>query len=193
MEPTSSVSTTTEPTVTESPSTVLSLSSPGLEFAADCAVGTPESCSVFRPENTSYMGNGNVSPELTWSNVPSGTASFAIKFTDLTFGQAHWAIWNIPAGSTSLPAGIAGDTSNPAVPAGAIQTNATFAEGFGYLGPQAPCNVYEFVLYALAVERFEPSKPDFVTLVGDELEAAEAPVLGRATLAARNYVAGECD
>jgi Raf kinase inhibitor-like YbhB/YbcL family protein len=170
----------------------LTMSSPALSSSPACSVASPDLCAVFPQENTSYSGNRNLSPELHWTNVPSGTASFALEFTDTTFGQIHWAIWNIPGDATALPAGIADDSTTPALPRGASQTNATFADGDGYLGPQAPCNVYEFVLYALAVETFTPEKPDYVTLVGDELESLGGAILGRATLSARNFVAGEC-
>lgn len=171
---------------------VFSLSSPSLANSPDCSATTPEACGVFAPDNTSYMGNMNQSPELSWSNVPTGTASFALTFKDVSFGQPHWAIWNIPANLTMLPAGIPNDSTMPALPSGASQTNATFADGDGYFGPQAPCNVYEFVLYALAVATFTPTKPEFVALVGDELEALGTAVLGRTTLSGRNFVAGEC-
>lgn len=171
----------------------LTLSSPVMESSPECSPATPEPCGVFPPENTSYQGNANISPELTWDNVPPGTQSFAVKLTDVTFGQPLWAIWNIPGEATSLPADIPGDSPMPAIPAGASQTSATFVEGDGYYGPQSPCNVYEFVLYALAIDTFTPEQRDYVTLVGDELEALGDVILGRATLAVRNFVAGECE
>lgn len=139
------------------------------------------------------MGGMNVSPELAWTNVPAGTKSFALKFTDVSFGQTHWAIWNIPGTLLSVQAGIPSDSATPTFPEGATQTNATFADGDGYYGPQAPCNVYEFVLYALDVETFNPTQPAYVTLVVDELEALGDSILGRATLAGRNFVAEECE
>lgn len=169
------------------------LASSALPNSSGCSVEAPEACAVFPPEHTSYMNNTNLSPPLVWSGVPSGTASFALKFSDVTFGQTHWAIWNIPANVTSLAAGIASDSPMPAAPAGASQTNATFADGDGYFGPQAPCNVYEFVLYALSTATFAPTKPEFVTLVSDELEGLGDAILAKATLSGRNFVAGECE
>jgi Raf kinase inhibitor-like YbhB/YbcL family protein len=139
------------------------------------------------------MENMNISPALEWSDVPEGTKSFALEFKDVTFGQLHWAIWNIPGTATGLPAGIDGDSSTPETPAGTTQVNATFADGFGYLGPQAACNVYEFTLYALSVETFTPTQLEYVTLVSEELKALGPAILAQGSLAGRNYVAGECD
>jgi phosphatidylethanolamine-binding protein (PEBP) family uncharacterized protein len=56
---------------------------------------------------------GNVSPELTWSNPPAGTQSFALMMYDpdapTGSGWWHWVVYNIPASTTSLEA----DTGNP--------------------------------------------------------------------------------
>src|ERR1700739_3338848 len=55
---------------------------------------------------------GNVSPELSWSNAPAGTKSFAILMHDpdapTGSGWWHWVGYNIPANVSSIPAG-AGD------------------------------------------------------------------------------------
>ena len=58
-----------------------------------------------------HTGEGvDVSPSLAWSDVPDGTASFAIVCHDpdaplLTpkgYGYVHWVLYNIPANTTSL-------------------------------------------------------------------------------------------
>jgi Raf kinase inhibitor-like YbhB/YbcL family protein len=165
------------------------LSSPAFDDVDACSESNPAACDAFPEENISFMESPNISPELDWEGAPAGTRSFAITFADLSFGQPHWAIWNIPAAATMLPADIAKDTTLPALPAGAVQTNATFAEGDGYFGPQAACNVYRFELYALSLEAFSPTEPEFVVLVRDELDALGDAILGRATLTARaNYM-----
>src|SRR5687767_11371161 len=55
-----------------------------------------------------------VSPPLTWTGAPEGTASFVLIMRDISAptgdGLAtdvlHWMLWNIPATTTSLPEGI---------------------------------------------------------------------------------------
>src|SRR5690606_21766988 len=100
----------------------------------------------------------------------------------------------IPGDLTTLPAAVAQDSTTPQNVLGAVQSNATFAEGDGYYGPQAECNVYRFTLFALAVASFTPSQPEFVTLVRDELLALGNDVLlGHATLSARSNYMNSCE
>jgi Raf kinase inhibitor-like YbhB/YbcL family protein len=135
------------------------------------------------------MERPNISPELRWTGVPAGTQSFAIVLFDVTFGQAHWVIWNIPANVTMLAANVPKDTATPATPAGARQANANFAPqgGDGYFGPHLPCNVFHFALYALSSSTFSPMKPDSSVLVAMELaELGGDRVLGLAKLTGRS-------
>jgi hypothetical protein len=133
------------------------------------------------------MGNANVSPELRWTSVPEGTQSFALVLQDVTFGQAHWVMWNIPASVTMLAANVPKDTAMPPVPAGARQANAIFATaGDGYFGPHIPCNVFRFELHALSTSTFSPKEPESAGLVYIELQELGDPVLGIATLTGRS-------
>jgi hypothetical protein len=62
-----------------------------------------------------YTGNfhechgGNVSPPLTWTNVPSGTRSFALVVFDFDgragLGVVHWVVYGIPPEVTMLNEG----------------------------------------------------------------------------------------
>ena len=67
---------------------------------------------------------GNVSPSLAWSNAPAGTKSFAVTMYDpdapTGSGWWHWVVFNLPADTTSLPAGA----GNPGgkLPKGAVQS-----------------------------------------------------------------------
>lgn len=166
------------------------LTSLAFQSSAECSDSAIASCGIIPEQNSSYMNSPNSSPELHWAGAPAGAQSFAITLLDVTYGQPLWAIWNIPATESMLGAGLAGDALL-AAPAGAQQCNATFADGDGYFGPDTPCNVYEFELFALSTAVFTPTKPEYVTLVRTELLDAGTTVLGRAKLAARsNYMLG---
>jgi phosphatidylethanolamine-binding protein (PEBP) family uncharacterized protein len=158
---------------------------------AGCSKDMAMSCAVFPRDLASYMSGPNISPELAWTGVPSGTQSFGLVLQDLTNGNAHWAIWNISGSLTMLAADIDKDTAMPAVPAGSQQTNATFANSVtmdGYFGPGSACNVYEFVLYALSVPTFTPSSTTDANAVRTALDGAGSMLLGKASLRGRqNY------
>lgn len=100
---------------------------------------------------------GNISPALSWSRAPAGTRSFAVLMFDPDApggGWWHWAVFDIPAQVTSLPAG-AGDPRRHLLPAGAIQSRNDFgAPGYGGpCPPPGPPHHYHLMLYALRVAR----------------------------------------
>lgn len=163
------------------------LTSPAFDNVEGCSVDTPGPCATFPDENVSYMENANVSPELEWTGVPSGTQSFALVLFDVTYGQAHWALWNIPADAVMLAADVPQDVKMPASPVGSEQANANFAttSDDGYFGPHMPCNVFDFELYALSLPTFSPENPDSAVLVHIELQELGEPVLGIAKLTGR--------
>src|SRR6195256_3784656 len=95
-----------------------------------------------------------ISPALTWTNVPPGTQSFVLNFHDpdvarnkTTDDQAHWVVWNIPATATGLPEGVPQGAERPD---GSRQISAS---GPVYRGPGAPAtgpqHHYTFEIYAL--------------------------------------------
>ena len=113
----------------------------------------------------------NVSPALSWSNAPAGTQSFALMVYDpdapTGSGGWHWIVYNIPATSTSLPAG-AGSAQGSALPAGAVQGRTDFGTT-GYGGPCPPPGKphhYYFRLYALKVPRLDLPKDATAAFIG---------------------------
>jgi Raf kinase inhibitor-like YbhB/YbcL family protein len=82
---------------------------------------------------------GNISPSLSWSGAPSGTKSFAITNYDpdapTGSGWWHWVVFNIPAGTTSIPKN-AGDVKARLMPEGTIQSRTDFGtSGWGRAMP----------------------------------------------------------
>jgi Raf kinase inhibitor-like YbhB/YbcL family protein len=97
-----------------------------------------------------------VSPPLSWSNVPEGAASFVLIVHDLdaAIGNGlddvlHWMLWNIPASVRSLPEGV---PQGSQLPDGTRQISVS---GPYYRGPGAPAagpaHHYAFELFALDV------------------------------------------
>jgi Raf kinase inhibitor-like YbhB/YbcL family protein len=96
---------------------------------------------------------GNQSPELSWTNAPVKTQSFAVVLYDVTADFTHWGMYNISGSTTGLPAGagVLGSTYGSQI---------TNDFGFGGAGEQydGPCppadyppdvHHYMFTVYAL--------------------------------------------
>lgn len=102
-------------------------------------------------ENTQYRTN--TFPGLKWTAGPKGTKSYAIIMQDnslLARGAPilHWTMFNIPAGVTSLPTGMAPD----AKPAGSAYGPNYMGAAKPYTGPRTPPNMkdnYHFEVFAL--------------------------------------------
>ncbi|MGF1687890.1 YbhB/YbcL family Raf kinase inhibitor-like protein [Photobacterium japonica] len=108
----------------------------------------------------------NESPELSWSNPPKGTKSFAVTMYDpdapTGSGWWHWMVLNIPVKVTSLSA-HAGNVSNEFLPEGASQIINDFGfKGFGGACPPADAKPHNYTItvYALDVEKLDlPANP----------------------------------
>jgi Raf kinase inhibitor-like YbhB/YbcL family protein len=94
----------------------------------------------------------DVSPALSWTNVPAHTASFALicDDPDAPMGTwVHWVIYGIPGGATGLPEGVA---PSPTLPDRSKQGTNSWKK-IGYGGPCPPLgrpHRYFFRLYALS-------------------------------------------
>ena len=123
-----------------------------------------------------YTGEGDdVSPPLSWSNVPDGTRSFALfchdpdapLVTPGAYGFVHWVLYNIPAAVTQLAEGDTNFTHGG---------NNFGRDGYG--GPMPPeghgMHHYFFWILALDVEtNFEPGLS-----MAELLEKIEPNVIG---------------
>ncbi|HEY4772810.1 MAG TPA: YbhB/YbcL family Raf kinase inhibitor-like protein [Steroidobacteraceae bacterium] len=129
-----------------------SLTSPDIADGRTMALGQ-----VF---NGFGCSGGNLSPALSWSQAPPGTQSFALLVHDpdapTGSGWWHWVVYNIPASTTSLPAG-AGAAAGTLLPAGAVQGRTDFGT-HAYGGPCPPpgkVHHYHFRFYALKVAKLD--------------------------------------
>jgi Raf kinase inhibitor-like YbhB/YbcL family protein len=92
------------------------------------------------------------SPPLSWSAPPRDTQSLAIVITDrdsrFGYNFVHWVIYNIPARTRELPAGLPAQRN---LPDGAEQ-GLNDGDKVGYTPPCPPgksFHRYDFVLYAI--------------------------------------------
>ncbi len=89
-------------------------------------------------------------PGLAWSGAPAATMSYVIVFHDLTNSFFHWAMWDIPASTTSLPQDDLPGGKVVAMPAGAMQNSFMGNQGqFTGPCPSGSLHGYQFTLFAL--------------------------------------------
>ncbi len=126
-------------------------------------------------------GGMNLSPALTFANVPAGTQSFAVVLTDISYPLVHSAIYDVPKTATGLPADVDKVYAPPDVP-GAHQTNA-YSGMRGYAGPcPGSMHTYQFKVYALATATLPNATMS--TTKDQVVSTASASNLGTATLTA---------
>jgi phosphatidylethanolamine-binding protein (PEBP) family uncharacterized protein len=148
--------------------------------AEDFTVSSPDfdNCEPMPAETTcdGKLFPESVSPEVTWTEGPEGTLSYAISFTDVsiltardpadpTYNQGyHYVIWDIPADTLTLPANLSSGYQ-PEEIEGALQW-APFND-YGFMGPcpnmpPPACNPpplnndsYSFTVYAMPTATVE--------------------------------------
>ena len=128
------------------------------------------------PKAQEFQGFGcagdNLSPQLSWSNAPKGTKSFAITAYDpdapTGSGWWHWVLVNIPASVNTLATG-AGNPEKALLPEG----SQTFRTDYGTKSFGGACppegdkaHRYQFKVFALNVEKLELPEDGSAALVG---------------------------
>jgi len=133
---------------------------------------------------TEYTGEGkDISPPLAWSHVPDGTGALALVCDDPDAPVGtwdHWLLWNLPADTRKLPAGVPKIATLSDL-GGAAQGRNGWGK-IGYGGPMPPPghgnHHYHFVLYAL------DARLDLAPGANKQalMQAMEGHVLGQADL-----------
>jgi Raf kinase inhibitor-like YbhB/YbcL family protein len=115
-----------------------------------------------RKKNSSNAHDDNdhdISPPLTWSNLPNGTKSLVLVMDDpdapdpraSKMTWVHWVVYDIPPTMTMLEEGIS--SSSSLSPDGIMQGLNDWKQ-VGYGGPSPPIGThrYFFKLYALDID-----------------------------------------
>jgi Raf kinase inhibitor-like YbhB/YbcL family protein len=96
------------------------------------------------PIDPKYSCKGaDVSPPVSWSNVPAGTVEIAIVMTDPDAnGFVHWAVAGLDPAAGTVPEG--------AVPATAVQAE-NGKGSVGYTGPCPPSGTHTYLMQVYAL------------------------------------------
>ena len=116
----------------------------------------------------------NISPQLSWTNVPEGTKSFAVTVYDpdapTGSGWWHWLVFNIPESVSSIKTGASVSSgSDKAMPVGAVESVTSYGSaGFGGACPPKDDKPhrYIFTVFALNTKKIEQDKNARPELIG---------------------------
>ncbi len=136
------------------------------------------------PTQYSCADPNATSPELSWTNAPKDTESFAVIMHDSdaapmkgTMDVTHWIFWGVAGSATSVPGGI-----KPNSMQGGIEQGANIRKVNGYQPPCPPPGAtphhYIIELYALNTKLDLPAGSSRDEL----LMAMNGHVIGKATL-----------
>lgn len=129
--------------------------------SAFAAMTTPTNTKTFSLHTNAFRNLGpipklyscddqDISPDLTWQNIPAKTKSLALILSDPDAPSGtfyHWVLYNIPPTLTNLPEGI------HQLPEGVMVGKNSWGKQ-QYNGPCPPKNAehrYVFTLYALDI------------------------------------------
>ncbi|MDX1808409.1 MAG: YbhB/YbcL family Raf kinase inhibitor-like protein [Sulfurospirillaceae bacterium] len=117
----------------------------------------------------------NISPQLSWSDAPKGTKSFAITMYDpdapTGSGWWHWIVYNIPASTSDL---VSNASALKLLPKGSVESVTSFGvKGFGGACPPRGDKAHRYVItiYALNVTKLDLGENPSPELVGFNLNA----------------------
>ena len=125
-----------------------------------------------QPIPRKYSGEGqDVSPPLSWSNLPDGTKELALIVDDpdapIPEPWVHWVLYKIPIDTQGLQENIP-TSSKVSTPAGVLNGKNSWGK-LGYGGPMPPpghgVHRYFFKLYALDTTLDLPPEADKNTLL----------------------------
>lgn len=140
------------------------------------------------PRAYAYTGCGglNKSPQISWSDAPSSTKSFALICQDPDAPRGtfyHWVIYNIPPAVTNFSEGV---EKAKKLSSGALQGTNDFRL-IGYDGPCPPSGAhrYIFTVYALDAMLKLPAGAH----AQDVLDALEGHVIAQGNITGK-YSAG---
>lgn len=99
----------------------------------------------------------NISPDLSWSNLPEGTQELALILDDPVVDMpqpfVHWVAYNIPVTANGLTAALATDAIVAAPGLEGMINGINGTNRSGYFGPRPPVDgkvhKYHFRIYAL--------------------------------------------
>jgi hypothetical protein len=128
----------------------------------------------------------NVSPQVSWSNAPDATKSFAVTVYDpdapTGSGWWHWTLFNIPATVSQINEGASLDQTK--LPAGSMEGRTDFGKsGYGGACPPQGDKPHHYILTVYAL------KIDKINLNGDSSGALLGYFLNQNTLAKASLTA----
>jgi len=116
----------------------------------------------------------NISPRISWTQVPRGTKSIVVTIHDpdaptAGLGWTHWKGVNIPPSTSSIPKGASGNPS--LLPAGALETMTDFGASKygGPCPPQGESHRYVVTISALSVASIDVKPESSPALVAYQM------------------------